>query len=88
MLMEDVRRPGISPSITQGDLAPDRMSSTKLSKVSVKIHNAVKHASHHRTDTSYLSLCHDYNTVEAFAGDIRTKESCNKNTAINMTGLE
>lgn len=35
MLMEEDRRLGTSPSITQGDLAPDRMSSTKLRRVSV-----------------------------------------------------
>lgn len=35
MLTEEVRRSGISPSITHGDLAPDRISSTKLNIVSV-----------------------------------------------------
>lgn len=34
MLIEDDRRFGMSPSITHGDLAPDRMSSTKLRRVS------------------------------------------------------
>lgn len=35
MLMEEDRRLGMSPNITHGDLAPDRMSSTKLRRVSV-----------------------------------------------------
>lgn len=35
MLMEEDRRLGTSPNITQGDLAPDKMSSTKLKRVSV-----------------------------------------------------
>lgn len=34
MLMEEDRRLGMSPNITHGDLAPDRMSSTKLNRVS------------------------------------------------------
>lgn len=34
MLMDEDSRLGMSPSITQGDLAPDRMSSTKLKRVS------------------------------------------------------
>lgn len=34
MLMEEDRRLGTSPSITHGDLAPDKMSSTKLKRVS------------------------------------------------------
>lgn len=33
-LMDEDKRLGMSPSITQGDLAPDKMSSTKLSSVS------------------------------------------------------
>ena len=32
----DVKGSGMSPSITHGDLAPDKMSSTKLSMVSEK----------------------------------------------------
>lgn len=36
MLMEGDRRLGTSPSITHGDLAPDKMSSTKLSRVSAE----------------------------------------------------
>lgn len=35
MLMEEDRRLGMSPNITHGDLAPDKMSSTKLKRVSV-----------------------------------------------------
>lgn len=35
MLMEEDRRLGTSPNITQGDLAPDKISSTKLKRVSV-----------------------------------------------------
>lgn len=35
-LMEEDSRFGMSPSITHGDLAPDRMSSTKLKRVSVE----------------------------------------------------
>lgn len=35
MLMDEDRRLGMSPNITHGDLAPDRMSSTKLKRVSV-----------------------------------------------------
>lgn len=35
MLIEEDRRLGISPNITHGDLAPDKMSSTKLKRVSV-----------------------------------------------------
>lgn len=34
MLMDEDRRLGMSPNITHGDLAPDRMSSTKLKRVS------------------------------------------------------
>lgn len=34
MLMEEDRRLGMSPNITHGDLAPDKMSSTKLKRVS------------------------------------------------------
>lgn len=34
MLMDEDSRLGMSPSITHGDLAPDRMSSTKLRRVS------------------------------------------------------
>lgn len=36
MLMEEDRRLGMSPNITHGDLAPDKMSSTKLKRVSVE----------------------------------------------------
>lgn len=35
MLMEEDRRLGMSPNITHGDLAPDKMSSTKLKRVSM-----------------------------------------------------
>lgn len=35
MLMEEDSRLGTSPNITHGDLAPDKMSSTKLKRVSV-----------------------------------------------------
>lgn len=35
MLMEEDRRLGTSPNITHGDLAPDKISSTKLKRVSV-----------------------------------------------------
>lgn len=34
MLTEEDRRLGMSPNITHGDLAPDKMSSTKLRSVS------------------------------------------------------
>lgn len=37
MLMEEDRRLGMSPNITHGDLAPDKMSSTKLKRVSAEM---------------------------------------------------
>lgn len=41
MIMEtEVKGSGMSPSITHGDLAPDKMSSTKLSMVSKRTSNS------------------------------------------------
>lgn len=40
ILIEDDRRLGMSPSITHGDLAPDKMSSTKLRRVSTTKRNS------------------------------------------------
>ena len=44
MLMEEDRRLGMSPNITHGDLAPDRMSSTKLRRVSVTKRKTARHS--------------------------------------------
>lgn len=44
MLMEEDRRLGMSPNITHGDLAPDRMSSTKLRRVSVSKRKKAEHS--------------------------------------------
>lgn len=58
MLMDEDSRLGMSPNITHGDLAPDRMSSTKLRSVSVGEND--KRTLQMRNNSSQIDFYHSH----------------------------